>query len=198
MGTRLIFELDFASHTNVNNFILENDKILNELTGALFPIGMMENDDTVVNIDKKLEGLLSANFTSIAYFTNKLSKIFKQKNNGVIVGFGSIAAVFGRQINTVYSSAKRALESHFESLIVSNEKSSIRVQFYLLGYLNTRLSSDKKLLLPKGSTKKLARIVYDNLNKRGVKKYFPSWWFFIIFVIRNLPFFIMKRIIKNF
>ena len=193
-----IFELDFSSHVNVSNFISKNVSILNKFDGALFPIGMMDDEDTIKNVDEKLNKLLSANFISIAYFANELSKIFEQKNKGVIVGFGSIAAAFGRQINTGYSSAKRALESFFESLIVSNLNSNTKVQFYLLGYLDTRLTADKKLLLPKGSTKKLAKIVHKNLNQNGVKKFFPSWWMIINFVIKNVPFFIMKKVIKNF
>tara|TARA_B100001741_G_C16022706_1_gene356241 strand:- start:54 stop:530 length:477 start_codon:yes stop_codon:yes gene_type:complete len=158
----------------------------------------MEDNDTVKNADKKLDKLLFANFLSIAYFASKLSQIFEQKNKGVIVGFGSITASFGRQINTGYASAKRALESFFESLIVSNLNSNVKVQFYFLGYLDTRLTADKKLLFPKGSTKKLSKIVYNSLDKQGVKKFFPYWWSIINFAIKNLPFSIMKKIVKNF
>ena len=193
-----IFQIDFSSNDNVKKFFSNNENILKNIEGVLFPIGMMEEDDTIYNVDKKIEKLFSANFTGIAYLASKLSLFFKNKNKGVIVGFGSVASIFGRQINTGYSAAKKALETYFESLIVTNEKSEIKIQFYILGYLETRLSSNKKLFLPKGSTKKLANIVFNNLNKHGVKKYFPFWWYFIVLIIKNLPFFIMKRIIKNF
>ncbi len=194
----LIFELDLSSQNNVKNFINENNKILNTLDGALFPVGMMDNADTIKNADSNLEKLISANFLSIVYLVNKLSKIFKEKNSGAIIGFGSVSASFGRQINTIYSSAKKALESYFESLIVTNDSGNIKIQFYILGYLDTRLSLDKKLLFPKGSTKKLSRIVFNNLNKKGIKRYFPFWWLFIILIIKILPFFVVKKIIKNF
>ena len=76
----LIFELDLSSQNNVKNFINENNKILNTLDGALFPVGMMDNADNK-NADSNLEKLISANFLSIVYLVNKLSKIFKEKNS---------------------------------------------------------------------------------------------------------------------
>ncbi len=90
------------------------------------------------------------------------------------------------------------MENYFESLIISNLKNHIKVQFYILGYLDTNLSFGKKLLLPKGSPVNLAKIVYKNLDKKGIKKFFPFWWIFIDMAIKILPFFITKKIIKFF
>ena len=158
----------------------------------------MEEDDTIYNVDKKIEKLFSANFTGIAYLASKLSLFFKNKNKGVIVGFGSVASIFGRQINTGYSAAKKALETYFESLIVTNEKSEIKIQFYILGYLETRLSSNKKLFLPKGSTKKLANIVFNNLNKHGVKIFSLLVVFYCTYNKKFTFFYYEKDYKKNF
>lgn len=193
-----IFNLDFSKVDEVSKFINDNKEILENLDGVLFPIGMMNKKDFVKNSEKDLLSLISANFYCVAFFTNKILKIFEDKNKGYIVGFGSIAGSLGREINTGYSCAKRALESYFESLIVSNLKNQIKIQFYTLGYLDTSLSSDKKLLLPKGSPKTLAKIVHKNLNQNGVKKFFPFWWVFIDYMIKILPFFVSKNIIKHF
>ena len=193
-----IFQLDFSYQNNITNFITEKQNFIKSFDGVLFPIGMMLDGDTVKNTDEKLNKLMSANFYCIANFISKLLNVFEEKNKGVIVGFGSISGAVGRQINTGYASAKRALETYFESLIVSNSNNNIKIQFYTLGYLDTNLSFDKKLILPKGSTKKLAKIVYKNLNLQGSKKFFPFWWFFINYLIKILPFFITKKIIKYF
>ena len=72
----------------------------------------------------------------------------------------------------------------------------LKIQFYTLGYLDTNLSYGKKLLLPKGSTKKLAKIVYKNLNKNYKKIYYPSWWAVIVNVVKILPFSIIRYIHK--
>ena len=56
---------------------------------------------------------------------------------------------------------------------------------YAYGYLDTNLSYGKKLLLPKGSAKKLAKIVYKNLNKDYRRIYYPAWWAVIAIIIKN-------------
>ena len=58
------------------------------------------------------------------------------------------------------------------------------------------LSYGKKLLLPKGSAKKLAKIVYKNLDKNYRKIYYPSWWAIIVFIIKILPFSLIRYIYK--
>lgn len=193
-----IYDLDFSSQKNITNFISEKKNILENFEGILFPIGMMLDEDTVKNTEEKLNKLVSANFYCIANFISSILSNFEKKNKGSIVGFGSISGAIGRQVNTGYASAKKALETYFESLIIANSNNNLKIQFYILGYLDTNLSFDKKLFLPKGSSKKLAKIVYKNLNLSGVKKFFPIWWVFINYFIKILPFFITKKIIKYF
>jgi short-subunit dehydrogenase len=123
---------------------------------------------------------------------------FIKKNKGLIVGFGSVSAIIGREKNAVYASSKRALESFFESLIIKTIATNLKIQFYVVGYLNTNLSYGKKLFLPKGSPNKLAKIVYKNLNQNYYKKYFPFWWIYIAFILKILPFFIIKNIYSLF
>ena len=192
------FELDFSKLSQVTDFFKNNISLIENIDGVLFPIGMMKENDNMDSCKDNLDSLFSANFYSQVIFINNILKIFQDRNKGFIVGFGSISGSMGRQVNTVYASAKSALETFFESLIISNQNEKINVQFYKLGYLDTNLSFGKKLLLPKGSAKKISKIVYSNLNKNGIKKYFPFWWIFIDMIIKILPFFISKNIIRYF
>ena len=192
-----IFQLDFTKPDEVVKFISENHKLLEKLDGALFPIGMMKEHDTIENFEKNFLSLLSANFYCIAFFISRIIKIFENRNKGFIVGFGSISGTIGRDVNLAYSCAKSALENFFEGLIISNLKNNIKIQFYILGYLDTNLSSGKKLLLPKGSPKNLAKIVFKNLNKKSFKNYYPGWWKIIDLIIKMIPFFILKNVIKH-
>ena len=112
--------------------------------------------------------------TSMVTNTNiLLIPILVKKNKGVIVGFGSISGALGRDVNSVYAASKRGLESLFESLSIMALNTKLKIQFYTIGYLDTNLSYGHKLLLPRGSTKKLAQIVYKNLNKNYKKTYYP-------------------------
>ena len=88
------------------------------------------------------------------------------------------------------------MESLFESLAITNIKKNIKIQFYVLGYLESNMTFGKNLILPKGSTNKLANIVYKNINKKYKKIYFPFWWVVISFILKVLPFVLIKNFIK--
>ena len=180
--------LDFSSLSQINEKLLSNKNLLNKIQGVLFPVGLMfDNDNFETNSENVLK-LINANYLSISYTIPKLLKYFKEKNSS-IVGFGSVSGLLGRNLNSNYAASKRALESYFESLAFEKKFEEINIQFYILGYLNTNLAFGKNLLLPKGSTKKLAGIVFKNLNKKFKKKYFPFFLEFFSAYFKNNPFF---------
>jgi len=190
------FVLDASSFEKTKTFLETNKNLFNEIQGVLFPIGMMEQKDEILNDISTSNNLIQANMGVVAYSLSKIFPVFLEKNSGVIVGFGSISGSIGREINSIYAASKRGLESLFESLFISTINTKIKVQFYNIGYLDTNLSYGKKLLLPKGSTKKLAKVVYMNLNKSFKKTYYPIWWSLIVAVIRLLPFALVRFFYK--
>ena len=190
------YSVDLASKTSVIAFLDNREIEFSLLDGILFPIGMMSDNDFITGLNSKAEQIVNANFLSIVKFTEKIIPIFKKKNNGLIVGFGSIASSLGRRKNILYSASKRALNSYFESLIASFENSHINIQFYILGYLDTNLAFDEKLSLPKASTKQLALEVVKNMKKNNIKKYYPLWWGLISYFISLIPFVVIKKIFK--
>ena len=189
------FELDLSSFPKIQNFFNTNPDIIYEIDGILMPIGMILENDEIINNLENTNAIIQANLGSIIYFVSKFLPTFIKKNKGTIVGFGSISGMFGREKNVVYASAKRALESFFESLAISTFSTKIKTQFYILGYLNTNLSYGKKTLLPKGSVKKLANIVCNNFNK-DCKTYYPYWWTYINILFKIIPFYFLKIFYK--
>ena len=178
-----IIELDLTLESEIEKNLFK-DELFNEINGILFPIGMMFDDDKIVLDQEKINKIFKANFTSIAFIISKFLNFLSSKQ-GEIVGFGSISGYLGRKVNPYYSASKRALESHFESLGFLSKKTNLKIQFYVLGYLDTNLSFGKKLRLPKASPKKLVATVYKNRNSKFKKIYFPSWWK-LVAIILNL------------
>ena len=157
---------------------------------------MVEAEDKISNDMSISNSLIQANIGAVAYFLSKIFPVFLKKNNGVIVGFGSVSSAVGREVNTVYAASKRGLDSLFESLALTASTSKIKIQYYTIGYLDSNLAYGRKLLLPKGSVNKLAKIVYKNLKKNYKKIYYPSWWVIIVIMINILPFSLLKNIYK--
>tara|TARA_B000000460_G_scaffold220614_1_gene172243 strand:- start:587 stop:1339 length:753 start_codon:yes stop_codon:yes gene_type:complete len=190
------FVLDASSFDEVKKFLESNLSLLNETQGIMFPIGMVEAEDKISNDMSISNSLIQANIGAVAYFLSKIFPVFLKKNNGVIVGFGSVSSAVGREVNTVYAASKRGLDSLFESLALTASTSKIKIQYYTIGYLDSNLAYGRKLLLPKGSVNKLAKIVYKNLKKNYKKIYYPSWWVIIVIMINILPFVLLKNIYK--
>lgn len=190
-----ILTIDLANLDDVKKKINLNNKFFDGITGVLFPAGQMDDED-FINLKPSLVGdLIFSNFISITYI---ISSYYQKKEKGIIVGFGSVSALFGRRTNPYYSASKRALESYFESLISNNDKKNINIQFYILGYLDTNLSFGKKLFLPRGSTKNLSKLVYKKRLLKNCKIYFPIWWSIIGFIINIIPFKILIFIFNFF
>ena len=104
------FVLDASSFEEIKNFLDSNSNLMNEIKGILFPVGMMEIKDKISNDMSISNNLIQANMGVVAYFLSKVFPILLEKNNGVIVGFGSISGIIGRDVNSVYAASKRAYQ----------------------------------------------------------------------------------------
>lgn len=159
----------------------------------LFPIGMSRPDDVAASPLAQARTILDVNFTSVSTLIEALLPRLLE-GDGVIVGFGSVAAVRGRSRNVVYSAAKRALESYFESLRHRLSSTQVRVQFYRLGYLDTQQSFGKRLLLPKAAPELIARDVARNLDRDLGIITRPRFWCVVTSVVRRLPWWLFRRL----
>ena len=185
--------LDFFSIDEIDKKLFSKKNFLEEIQGVLFPVGtMFEQDNTMLNA-VNINKLLSSNYISIVYTIQRLRKYLVNMEKSTIVGFGSVSSFLGREINSVYAGAKRALESYFESLAFDQNFKKINIQFYTLGYLDTNLSFGKDLKLPKGPIKKLSEIVYKNKNANFKKLTFPKYWKVVDLIIKLVPFSIIRK-----
>jgi len=193
-----ILPLDFSSTDNINSVLLSDKDLLETIDGVLFPVGsMLENDGADLDI-KDSHSILQSNFLSITYTISKLTKYLNKKEDAFVVGFGSVSGYLGRKLNTNYAASKRALESYFESLAFKNKETKLKIQFYILGYIETNLSFGKNLNLPKGSPSRLAKIVYKNRKAKFKKKHFPLWWAPITLILKAIPINILLKISNIF
>ena len=191
-----ILELDFSSLESIKEKLLSKKEILSNLKGVMFPIGLMFEDDNLdLDVDKASK-ILNANYLSIGFMINQLKEYYTDKDF-LIVGFGSVSGILGRNLNNFYAAAKRSLESHFESLAFKSINTKLKIHFYTLGYLDTNLAFGKKLHLPKGKAKSLSELVYKNRGKKIVKRFYPNFWGLISLFLKLIPFSIILKF-KNF
>jgi len=164
------------------------------LSILLAPAGINSDDDNVEQAPSSREALLRGNFGSLCEIIDHCLPRLRAAPAALIAGFGSVAAVRGRGRNVAYSAAKRALQSHFESLRHGLADCRIMVHFYVLGYLDTNLAFGKPTPIPRASPSRLAEYIYRcRADSFGVKHY-PAIWRPICAIVRWLPWFIFRRL----
>lgn len=163
------------------------------LHGLLLPAGIVSPDDTADGDGGEVDRLTRVNYLSILSVIRRLLPLL-QGHPAAIVGFGSVAAMRGRGRNAAYAAAKRALESYFESLRHAFAKTDLKVQFYVLGYMNTQMAFGIRTLLPKADPGKLSHVVLSNINRDIGIAYYPRFWRLIHWVVRMIPWPLYKHL----
>jgi decaprenylphospho-beta-D-erythro-pentofuranosid-2-ulose 2-reductase len=162
---------------------------------ALFYVaGAIDDHDDGSTNDETTRRLAEVNYVSAIKTLGAFAKIFEQHGRGTLVGFSSIAAATPRRQNVVYASAKAGLETYLRGLRHRFADSSVLVQGYALGYVDTAMAYGRKLLLPAVSAEAVANEVVRNLERDIGIKYYPAYWRLITLTLRCLPWFIYKRL----
>ena len=76
------FVLDASSFDEVKKFLESNLNLLEETQGIMFPIGMMETKDEILNDMSVSNSLIQANMGVVAYFYQKFFQSLSKKIKG--------------------------------------------------------------------------------------------------------------------
>jgi len=170
---------------------------LSPLTGLILPIGFNDPNDVPGIDDESFFKLINTNFTSVCLFINHFLPILKKLPDTTIIGFGSIAAIRGRTLNATYAASKHALEIYFQSLRHFAVNSSLTIQFYVIGYIDTNLSFGVDMTLFKpAQVDRLADIVFNNRLQDFGTTFYPKYWKIIKILLPIVPWSIFKKFKK--
>lgn len=168
------------------------DAMPKPLQAMLLPLGHSREDDTLTLDASRIGGLLAVNLHAPLVLVHAMLPRLLQAR-GVVVLFGSIAAVRGRGRNVVYASAKRALDSLYESLRQRHAPRELRVHLYRLGFLATNLTWGMRLPAAAADPADVARVVVARLGRRSGSMYLPRKFALIAAVVRALPWALYRR-----
>ena len=115
---------------------------------------------------------------------------------GAIVAVSSVAGDRGRRGHPAYAASKAALNTFMESLRNRLGTRGVTVCTVRPGFVDTPMT--RGLPLPKRltvSADRAAQLILSAARKRrGVDVYVPARWALIMFVIRNIPSFVFRRL----
>lgn len=185
--------LDLGQTADPGAPILQCLESMPPLTALLLCAGYSRDDDDLALDAFAIGQLLAINLHAPLAIAHRLLPALLE-NRGAVVGFGSIAAARGRRQNAVYASAKRGLESFFESLRQAYAPQQLRVQFHRPGFMHSNLTWGKPLPLPAADVEVVARRVTSALAHGSFARYQPRWWALVALLLRLLPWPLFRRL----
>lgn len=134
------------------------------------------------------------NLNSIISLVSHAANYFEQKATGTIAVIGSVAGDRGRLSNYVYGTAKGAIEIFLQGIRHRLATKNINVLCVKPGFIDSPMTSH---IQPKGALwAKPSNIANDIVSAIKSKKqiiYTPGIWYWIMFIIRNIPNFIFHK-----
>ena len=134
------------------------------------------------------------NYLGALAWLNPVAAMFQNLGAGQIVGISSVGGDRGRVPNPAYQASKAALTSYLESLRNRLTRRGVHVLTVKPGYVSTELTAGQKGLLWIISADQAADDIWKAIRRHRQVIYVPARWALVMFIVRNIPSFIFRRL----
>jgi short-subunit dehydrogenase len=184
-------ELDITAFDTHQQFY---DMLDIKLLGVVIVSGYMtEQHIAEKNWDESLN-TINVNYTGAVSLLNIIANDMQERRNGFIVGVSSVAGDRGRKANYIYGSAKAAFSTYLSGLRNRLYESSVHVLTVKPGFVATKMT--EHLDLPEKLTAQPSEVALDifHAQQKGKSILYTKWvWRYVMFIIRNIPEFMFKK-----
>ncbi len=138
--------------------------------------------------------MLAANFAHTVDFCELARRRLLSNGGGTLVAFSSVAGDRGRKPIILYGAGKAGLSAYLEGLDHRYRSEGLNTICVKPGFVKTAMTSGLKPPPFAGEPEQVAKIVLAAIDKGKPVVYAPSIWRWVMFVIKRLPRFVMRRI----
>ncbi|WFB35082.1 SDR family oxidoreductase [Kiritimatiellota bacterium B12222] len=162
---------------------------------VLIAHGSLPDQEDCQDSLSKIKQELQINFQSTVDLCTLCAEKFIDQGSGTLAVISSVAGLRGRQSNYIYGAAKGGLNTFLQGLRNRLQTKGIRVITLLPGFVDTPMTADIK----KGplfiSAEQAGICIHKAITKsKSDIVYVPSFWRFIMWIIRSIPEPIFKRL----
>ena len=136
--------------------------------------------------------ILHTNFMAPVSLLTWLTNFCVQRHNGTIAVLSSVAGDRGRKSNYVYGSSKAGLSAFLAGLRNRVDREGVTILTIKPGPVNTAMTAHMNVR--KADVDSVAASIVRAIDKRQDNLYVPFQWQPIMFVIRNIPDRIFKKL----
>lgn len=191
--TAEIFACDLAEKTRHEKILHVANKVLGDIDIALIAHGTLPEQKECENSIEQTMQELEVNFLSVVSLLTLLANNFEKQAKGCIAVISSVAGDRGRQSNYVYGAAKGGLTVFLGGLRNRLSKVGVHVLTIKPGFVITPMTQEFKKGILWAQPEAVARVIVSAIEKRKNVVYVPWFWRWIMFIIRNIPETIFKR-----
>jgi NAD(P)-dependent dehydrogenase (short-subunit alcohol dehydrogenase family) len=159
------------------------------VTGAMFA-----SQDELERDSELARRLLVVDFAHTILFCEEARKRLLASGGGTLCIFSSVAGERGRASNVIYGSAKAGLTHYLEGLDHRYHKKGLRTICVKPGFVKTSMTEGLPVPPFAGVPDRVAADVLSAIDRGTPVVYTPPAWALVMFVIRWLPRFVMRRI----
>lgn len=142
----------------------------------------------------RLARLLAVDFGHSVLFLEAARKRLLARGGGTLCAFSSVAGERGRKPVVLYGAAKAGLTRYLEGLDHRYHDRGLRVVTVKPGFVKTGMTAGLDPPPFAGEPEGVARDVLRALDRGNPVVYTPGAWRWVMWVIRHLPRFVMRRV----
>jgi NAD(P)-dependent dehydrogenase (short-subunit alcohol dehydrogenase family) len=144
------------------------------------------------NLDKDRQQV-AVNLLGCIAFGNAAARRFQAARRGCIVGISSVAQDRGRVGRPVYNASKAGMDTYLEALRNRLWRHGVTVTTIRPGFVETPMTAGLRLKGAIPADTAAQRILQARDRRRAIA-YVPGKWRLIMWVIRNIPSFVFRRL----
>lgn len=181
--------LDFNSHLEFYHSLVEKPDIV------ICVFGFLGDQAEAQKNWRHCHEIIESNYTGAVSILNVIAEDFERRKKGMIIGISSVAGERGRQSNYIYGSAKAGFTAYLSGLRNRLYHHGVHVMTVKPGFVKTKMIEN--LTTPAvltASPKTVGKKISRGISRKHNTVYVLPIWSLIMFVIRNIPETIFKRL----
>ncbi len=137
---------------------------------------------------------MTVNFANTVVFCEHVRKRLLARGGGRLTVFSSVAGDRGRKPVAIYGSTKGGLSVYLEAMDHKFHAAGLSVLCVKPGFVKTGMTAGLKPPPFAGEPDQVANAVIRAMDERKPMIYAPAMWALVMFVIRLLPRFVMRKL----
>jgi len=186
-GAIAIFSLDLNQLDNHAAMINAAQKDLGDIDIVLIAHGTLSNQKECEKDPELTLAEIKTNALSTIFLLTHLANQFETKKSGTIAVISSVAGDRGKSSNYVYGSAKAMVSTFLSGLRQRLDKSNVNVVTIKPGFVDTPMTKNFKKNIFYSNSINVAKKIIEAIDNNKSEIYVPNFWRSLMFVIKNIP-----------